>query len=187
MRKNFVFQRFADMLQILISLLRVVHVVLEWKVNIMRCVIVNTDKRFKNNILTGLNGGVNLKDLKKIAKDVSTYTGGGRLDAAQLVKHCLALISSAKRNGNDGKFRLVYIYHDIVDKKIAKEHKEGLDKFVETANLGRRFLHLTYSQFLGRLKNFLPQIYDRREDREKYIKFLVHRYADLRVEELLVH
>ena len=127
------------------------------------------------------------KGLEKIAKDVSTYTGGGRLDAAQLVKHCLALISSAKRNGNDGKFRLVYIYHDIVDKKIAKEHKEGLDKFVETANLGRRFLHLTYSQFLGRLKNFLPQIYDRREDREKYIKFLVHRYADLRVEELLVH
>ena len=121
--------------------------------------------------------------LRIVADKVSDYTGGGRLDAAQLVKHCLALISSAKRNGNDGKFRLVYIYHDIVDEKIAKEHKEGLDKFVETANLGRRFLHLKYSQFLGRLKSFLPQIYDR----ENYIKFLVHRYVDLRVEELLVH
>ena len=110
--------------------------------------------------------------LKKIATNVLNYTGDGRFDAAQLLKHCMALISRAKESGRDGKFRLVYIYHDIRCSRVAEEHSKALREFTKAASLGGRFISLTYNQYIERLTRYSSKI----PSFEKYCDFLVKRY-----------
>lgn len=112
------------------------------------------------------------KDLRRTAEKVDSYAKLGRLDAAQLIKHSLALISAAEKVGTAGKFRLLYLYHDVLDdESVRKEHLSEIRRFAEESGLGRHFIPLPYSRYVKRMETF------RKYFDADYLPFIHKRYA----------
>lgn len=108
--------------------------------------------------------------LRKTSENISDYGKAGRLDAAQLVKHALALITWAHRC--NGKFRLVYIYHDILwNDKVKEEHEEDVKKFAAESGLGRHFMPLPYSRYFEKMQRFKASF------EPEYFDYIKKRYA----------
>jgi len=75
------------------------------------------------------------------------------LDAPQLIKHLLGLISWRHKNKNKNKTAtLLYLYYDFND----PQHKQELQQFIAEINqcqLPVQFDELTYQNYIARLKN----------------------------------
>jgi hypothetical protein len=109
-----------------------------------------------------------LSTLNELARELSPidqrYT---YLHAAQLIKHILGLKASV---GKD-KFRLLYLWYDVLGNDGAK-HREEVEDFTKIANSdGLRFHAMTYQELI----NILDRYY--RDDHPEYIKYLTERYV----------
>ena len=90
------------------------------------------------------------------------------LDAAQLLKHWLGLMSQCKWDPK--KARLIYIYHSCA----SGEHKEELDRFTsEAPKAGINFVHYSYNEMIARLES----CYNAQDpDDTKHLEYLRKRY-----------
>ena len=90
------------------------------------------------------------------------------LDAAQLLKHWLGLMSQPKAAPK--KARLIYIYHSCASGK----HKEELDRFTsEAPKAGINFVHYSYNEMIARLES----CYNAQDpDDTKHLEYLRKRY-----------
>lgn len=108
----------------------------------------------------------NLYDLaKQISPDNKLFK---HLDAAQLVKHILGL--SANYREKRVKFRLLYLWYDVLGEEGA-EHRREIEQFASIAKKDNiLFRHITYQEVIATLAK------DYREGNEAYIDYLTERY-----------
>jgi hypothetical protein len=108
-----------------------------------------------------------LSSLEKLAHEINPddhrYT---YLHAAQLIKHILGLKASVGKE----KFRLLYLWYDVLGKDgaVHREEVEDFAKFAESD--GVRFHATTYQELII----ILDRHY--RDDHPEYIKYLTERY-----------
>lgn len=90
------------------------------------------------------------------------------MDAAQLVKHILGL--SANYQEKRVKFRLLYLWYDVLGEDGA-EHRREIEQFASIAQKDNiLFRHITYQEVIATLAK------DYREGNEAYIDYLTERY-----------
>jgi len=109
------------------------------------------------------------KEARELAQDINNNNHCYLyLDAAQLLKHWLGLMSQC--NSDPKKARLIYIYHSCA----SGEHKEELDRFTsEAPKAGINFVHYSYNEMIARLES----CYNAQDpDDTKHLEYLRKRY-----------
>lgn len=109
------------------------------------------------------------KEARELAQDINNNNHCYLyLDAAQLLKHWLGLMSQC--NSDPKKARLIYIYHSCASGK----HKEELDRFTsEAPKAGINFVPYSYNEMIERLES----CYNAQDpDDTKHLKYLRKRY-----------
>ena len=88
-----------------------------------------------------------LSALHKLARELSAKSKRFKyLNAAQLIKHILALRNSGT------EFELLYLWYDV-DGEEGKKHREEANEFANIAkNDGVQFRHITYQEAFSKLK-----------------------------------
>ena len=121
----------------------------------------------KSKYLADKNLWADLSALEKLANEISPedhrYT---YLHAAQLIKHILGLKVSIGKE----KFRLLYLWYDVLGKDGAVHREEVEDFTIIAKSDGVRFHAMTYQELI----NILDRYY--RDDHPEYIKYLTERY-----------
>jgi hypothetical protein len=122
----------------------------------------------KSKYLGDKNLWADLSSLEKLAHEINPddnrYT---YLHAAQLIKHILGLKASVGKE----KFRLLYLWYDVLG-KAGTVHREEVEDFTKIAKSdGIRFQAMTYQELI----NILDRYY--RDGHPEYIKYLTERYV----------
>lgn len=121
----------------------------------------------KSKYLVDKNLWADLSALEILAREINPDDERySYLHAAQLIKHILGLKASVGKE----KFRLLYLWYDVLGKDGAI-HREEVEDFTNIAKSdGVRFHAMTYQELIN--------IFDRyyRDDHPKYIKYLTERY-----------
>ena len=108
-----------------------------------------------------------LSSLEKLAHEINPddnrYT---YLHAAQLIKHILGLKASVGKE----KFRLLYLWYDVLGKDGAVHREEVEDFTIIAKSDGVRFHAMTYQELIKILDKYY------RDDHPEYIKYLTERY-----------
>lgn len=114
-----------------------------------------------------------LPNLYELAKQISQGSNPFEyLDVAQLIKHILGLSANyPKKNGNSNvKFRLLYLWYDVLGKDGA-EHRKEIEQFAEVAQKDNiDFCHISYQEVITTLAK------DYHKGNESYIDYLTDRY-----------
>ena len=114
-----------------------------------------------------------LPNLYELAKQISHDTNPYKyLDVAQLIKHILGLSANyPKKNGNlNVKFRLLYLWYDVLGEDGA-EHRKEIERFAEVAQEDNiDFCSITYQEVITVLAK------DYYEGNESYVNYLTDRY-----------
>lgn len=114
-----------------------------------------------------------LPNLYELAKLISHNTNLYKhLDVAQLIKHILGLSANyPKKDGKSNvKFRLLYLWYDVLGEDGA-EHKKEIEKFAEVAQKDNiNFRNVTYQEVITTLAT------DYYKGNESYIDYLTDRY-----------
>lgn len=108
-----------------------------------------------------------LPELNKLANEICPNTDMFQyLDAAQLIKHILGL----KTSYNKERFRLLYLWYDLVGKEGA-EHRKEIEKFEVIAKRDNiNFSHITYQEVI---QNLSDEFYN---GNEEYCNYMTERY-----------
>jgi hypothetical protein len=122
----------------------------------------------KSKYLGDKNLWTDLSALEKLAHEINPDDNRyAYLHAAQLIKHILGLKASVGKK----KFRLLYLWYDVLGKEGA-DHREEVEDFTKIAKSdGVRFRAMTYQELI----NILDRYY--RADHPEYIKYLTERYT----------
>jgi hypothetical protein len=122
----------------------------------------------KSKYLADKNLWAELSALEKLAHEINPDDNRyAYLHAAQLIKHILGL----KANVGREKFKLLYLWYDVLGKEGA-DHREEVEDFTKIAKSdGVRFRAMTYQELI----NILDRYY--RADHPEYIKYLTERYT----------
>lgn len=102
---------------------------------------------------------------KEISPDDNRYT---YLHAAQLIKHILGLRECLK--GEEKKFRLLYLWYDVLG-QAGGDHRAEIEDFKQYTDAeGIKFHAMTYQELILRLAG------EYRTDHLDYVKYLTERY-----------
>jgi hypothetical protein len=121
----------------------------------------------KSKYLADKNLWTGLSALEELAHEINPDDNRyNYLHAAQLIKHILGLIAKVRKN----KFRLLYLWYDVLGKDGAS-HREEVEDFTRIATSdGIRFHAMTYQELIIKLDRTY------RNDHPEYIKYLTERY-----------
>ena len=105
--------------------------------------------------------------LKGLAKKISPYDREYTyLHTAQLIKHILGL----KKAFGKGRFRLLYLWYDVIGVE-GEIHRKEIERFTEIAkNDGVKFHNLCFQELIMKLSK------EYRSNHEEYIKYITDRY-----------